>query len=161
MLSLLIGQLRDAVTLERRLFSARPDLSESTKARHLSATIGAVAADPYVADIAAIVDIAAEREVAGPGMRVDIGLVPIRVAIGRTVSTGVDQAANSQAIGAASNLGDRSHSHHGLVIALAVRIGLLVAAAVSAIGILTLRLGERRASTSADRGAVGYIVTTA
>src|SRR5829696_3745533 len=73
------------------------------------AAIGVGAADADVGDGAAIIDVAAEAEVAG--RRIALVLIAVGLAVGRVASAAVEQAGHAQAVVPPLHVGDRGHAH--------------------------------------------------
>ena len=145
------------------------------RGRYLAAVAGLIAADADAADRAAIIDVAAEREVGNGVARIRVTLVGIAlvlvavgIAVWRRISARADQAGHSKAVvRPALDIGDRGHAHLriGVVIAV-VRIALIIAVALLTVGavartILRLGLGDGRGCAAGDRGAVADVVAIA
>src|ERR671913_544192 len=128
------------------------------------AAIGVGAADAYVGDGAAIVDVAAEAEVAGRG--ITLVLVAVGLSVRRVAAAAVEQAGHAQAVVPALHVGDRGHPHvRGVALIIPLIVALVVPVGVAIGRLLGPVLGgclrHRRARALLDRSAVGHIVAVA
>jgi len=118
------------------------------------ASVGVVAPDADVTDLPAIVDVAAEADIA-------LGIAPVMIAILIPVLAGVTRAhqpGNAKAVVAALDVGDRSHPHR-IVITAAKAVAAVPL--VIAIAIFGLSLGHGGGGALGHRLAVRHIVAVA